>query len=204
MPISTLLVANRGEIAVRILRSAQQMGLRTVLAVSEVDQDSMAAELADAVAVVGPAPAQKSYLNAEALVAAALEHGCDAVHPGYGFLSENAAFARRVQDIERTGDLSRRLADGSTEVREANGRFADLKFEMETALVGGAAYDAAGGFDQSIAHRWGWRIDRRSRGDGFGEDTMLAWRVIHNGGKMTYCPEALVRHAVERQPAPRA
>ena len=102
MPISTLLVANRGEIAVRILRSAQQMGLRTVLAVSEVDQDSMAAELADAVAVVGPAPAQKSYLNAEALVAAALEHGCDAVHPGYGFLSENAAFARRVQEAGLT------------------------------------------------------------------------------------------------------
>ena len=102
MPISTLLVANRGEIAVRILRSAQQMGLRTVLAVSEVDQDSMAAELAGAVAVVGPAPAQKSYLNAEALVAAALEHGCDAVHPGYGFLSENAAFARRVQEAGLT------------------------------------------------------------------------------------------------------
>jgi hypothetical protein len=59
-----------------------------------------------------------------------------------------------------------------------------------------AAYEAAGGFDQSIADRWGWRIDRRTRGDGFGEDTMLAWRVIHNGGKMTYCPEALVHHAV--------
>ncbi|MFF0944837.1 acetyl/propionyl/methylcrotonyl-CoA carboxylase subunit alpha [Kocuria sp. CPCC 205300] len=102
MAISTLLVANRGEIAVRILRSAQDMGLRTVLAVSEADQESMAAGLADAVAVVGPAPAQKSYLNAEALVAAALEHGCDAVHPGYGFLSENAAFARRVQEAGLT------------------------------------------------------------------------------------------------------
>ncbi|WP_255396139.1 biotin carboxylase N-terminal domain-containing protein [Kocuria sp. CNJ-770] len=102
MAISTLLVANRGEIAVRILRSARSAGLRTVLAVSEADQDSMAAGLADAVAVVGPAPAQKSYLNAEALVAAAREHGCDAVHPGYGFLSENAAFARRVQEAGLT------------------------------------------------------------------------------------------------------
>ncbi|MGX5357515.1 acetyl-CoA carboxylase biotin carboxylase subunit [Kocuria sp. KH4] len=102
MAISSLLVANRGEIAVRILRSARSADLRTVLAVSEADQDSMAAGLADAVAVVGPAPAQKSYLNAEALVAAAREHGCDAVHPGYGFLSENAAFARRVQEAGLT------------------------------------------------------------------------------------------------------
>ena len=102
MAISSLLVANRGEIAVRILRSAQDLGLRTVLAVSEIDRQSMAAELADEVAVVGPAPAQASYLNAEAIVAAGTKAGCDAVHPGYGFLSENAAFARRVQDAGMT------------------------------------------------------------------------------------------------------
>ncbi|GAA1764073.1 acetyl-CoA carboxylase biotin carboxylase subunit [Kocuria aegyptia] len=102
MAISTLLVANRGEIAVRILRSAKDMGIRTVLAVSEIDQQSLAAELADEVAVVGPAPAQASYLNAEAIVAAGQEAGCDAVHPGYGFLSENAAFARRVQEAGLT------------------------------------------------------------------------------------------------------
>jgi len=100
--ISTLLVANRGEIAVRILRSAKDMGIRTVLAVSEVDRESMAAGLADEVAVVGPAPAQASYLNAEAIVIAGKEAGCDAVHPGYGFLSENAAFARRVQESGMT------------------------------------------------------------------------------------------------------
>ncbi|GGG58240.1 acetyl-CoA carboxylase biotin carboxylase subunit [Kocuria dechangensis] len=102
MAISTLLVANRGEIAVRIIRSAQDMGIRTVLAVSEIDQQSLAAELADVVAVVGPAPAQASYLNAEAIVIAGKETGCDAVHPGYGFLSENAAFARRVQESGMT------------------------------------------------------------------------------------------------------
>ncbi len=102
MAISTLLVANRGEIAVRILRSARDMGIRTVLAVSEIDRDSMAAGLADEVAVVGPAPAQASYLNAEAIVLAGTEAGCDAVHPGYGFLSENAAFARRVQESGMT------------------------------------------------------------------------------------------------------
>ncbi|MCY1159801.1 MAG: acetyl-CoA carboxylase biotin carboxylase subunit [Citricoccus sp.] len=102
MTISTLLVANRGEIAVRILRSAKDVGIRTVLAVSEIDQGSLAAEHADEVAVVGPAPAQASYLNVQALVAAGKETGCDAVHPGYGFLSENAGFARGVQDAGMT------------------------------------------------------------------------------------------------------
>ena len=102
MAISTLLVANRGEIAVRILRSAKDMGIRTVLAVSEIEEESMAAELADEIAVVGPAPAQASYLNAEAIVNAGMETGCDGVHPGYGFLSENAGFARRVQKFGMT------------------------------------------------------------------------------------------------------
>lgn len=96
--IRKLLIANRGEIAVRIIRTAREMGIEAVLAVSEVDLNSMAARLADAVAVVGPAPAGKSYLNMEAIVAAAREHRCDAVHPGYGFLSEKAAFARSVVD----------------------------------------------------------------------------------------------------------
>lgn len=102
MTISTLLVANRGEIAVRILRSAKEMGIRTVLTASEIDEKSMAAELADEIAIVGPAPAQASYLNAEAIVNAGREAGCDAVHPGYGFLSENAEFARRVQEAGMT------------------------------------------------------------------------------------------------------
>lgn len=102
MTFSTLLVANRGEIAVRILRSARKAGIRTVLAVSEIDQESMAASLAEEIAVVGPAPAPASYLNAEAIVAAGVEAGCDAVHPGYGFLSENADFARRVQEAGMT------------------------------------------------------------------------------------------------------
>ncbi|MDQ4504234.1 acetyl-CoA carboxylase biotin carboxylase subunit [Sinomonas sp. ASV322] len=97
-PIRRLLIANRGEIAVRIIRTAQEMGISTVVAVSEADAKSLAARLADAVAITGPAPATASYLNQDAVLSAALEHHCDAVHPGYGFLSENAGFARRVQD----------------------------------------------------------------------------------------------------------
>jgi acetyl-CoA carboxylase biotin carboxylase subunit len=93
-----LLIANRGEIAVRIARTAREMGIETVLVVSEPDAASLAARTADHFVVVGPAPAPASYLNQDAVIAAALESGCDAVHPGYGFLSENSAFARKVAD----------------------------------------------------------------------------------------------------------
>ena len=91
-----LFIANRGEIAVRIARTAKEMGIATVVGVSEADVDSLAALIADEHVVLGPAPAPASYLNQEAVIAAALEHGCDALHPGYGFLSENATFARKV------------------------------------------------------------------------------------------------------------
>ncbi len=91
-----LLIANRGEIAVRIARTARQMCIETVLVASEPDADSLAARSCDHFVLIGPAPATASYLNQDAILAAALETGCEAVHPGYGFLSENAAFARKV------------------------------------------------------------------------------------------------------------
>jgi acetyl-CoA carboxylase biotin carboxylase subunit len=97
-----LFIANRGEIAVRIARTAREMGIETVLGVSEPDAESLAARTADHYVVVGPAQAAASYLNQDALVTAAREQGCDAVHPGYGFLSENAGFARKVADAGLT------------------------------------------------------------------------------------------------------
>jgi acetyl-CoA carboxylase, biotin carboxylase subunit len=97
MNIRTLFVANRGEIAVRIVRAAKALGVGTVQAVSAADKDMLAAQMADAVAEIGPAQASKSYLNKEAVVAAAVACGADAVHPGYGFLSENADFAAMVE-----------------------------------------------------------------------------------------------------------
>lgn len=96
MALNKLLVANRGEIAVRIIRAARVLDITTVLACSEADVDSMAARLADEVAVIGPARAEHSYLNGQAILAAALRCGADAIHPGYGFLSENADFAKAV------------------------------------------------------------------------------------------------------------
>jgi acetyl-CoA carboxylase biotin carboxylase subunit len=97
MPIRTLFVANRGEIAVRIIRAANALGIRTVQAVSSADREMLAARMADEVVEVGPPHAAKSYLNKEAVVAAAVASGADAIHPGYGFLSENAGFAAMVE-----------------------------------------------------------------------------------------------------------
>lgn len=91
-----LLIANRGEIAVRLIRTAHEMGIATVAVVSEADANSVVADLADEVTVIGPAPATMSYLNHDAVLHAAKETNADAIHPGYGFLSENADFARKV------------------------------------------------------------------------------------------------------------
>ncbi|WP_270936671.1 acetyl-CoA carboxylase biotin carboxylase subunit, partial [Falsiroseomonas oryzae] len=93
MTFSTLLIANRGEIACRVIRTARRMGLRTVAVFSDADADAMHVAMADAAVRLGPAPARESYLNIPALLDAARATGAEAIHPGYGFLSENAEFA---------------------------------------------------------------------------------------------------------------
>jgi len=97
-----VLIANRGEIAVRIVRACHELGLRTVVAYSEADRDSLAVRLSDEAVCIGPPPPSKSYLNAPALISAAWISGCDAVHPGYGFLSENPYFAEIVKQHRLT------------------------------------------------------------------------------------------------------
>ncbi len=96
--LSRVLIANRGEIAVRVIRACRTLGLESVVVVSDADRDSMAAALADRAVCIGAAPASSSYLNSDAVLAAALGTGCDALHPGYGFLSENPEFAQRCVD----------------------------------------------------------------------------------------------------------
>ena len=98
MIIRRLLIANRGEIAVRVLRTCRQLGIESVLAASEADMQSTAARLADRTFCIGAAPSAHSYLNVGAVMAAALRTRADAIHPGYGFLSENAVLARACRE----------------------------------------------------------------------------------------------------------
>ena len=100
--MSSLLIANRGEIAVRIARACRELGIRSVVVFSEADRHSLAVRLADEAVCIGPSPAKESYLRQERLISAAVLKGCDAVHPGVGFLSENAEFARRVTEAGLT------------------------------------------------------------------------------------------------------
>ncbi|MGE0502007.1 MAG: acetyl/propionyl/methylcrotonyl-CoA carboxylase subunit alpha [Rhizobiaceae bacterium] len=116
MPIKRLFVANRGEIAVRILRTAKRLGIETVLGVSAADRETLGAEMADRTVVLGPAQSSKSYFDVNLVVHAAMATGCDALHPGYGFLSEKAVLSKtceqngivfvgpRAETIEAMGD----------------------------------------------------------------------------------------------------
>src|SRR6201988_882700 len=94
---SKILIANRGEIAVRIIKTCRRMGIATVVVYSEADADSLAVEMADETVFIGPAPAAQSYLVADKIIAACQRTGAEAVHPGFGFLSENAGFARQLE-----------------------------------------------------------------------------------------------------------
>ena len=148
-----VLIANRGEIAVRILRTCREMGIPAVVAFSEPDRESLAVRLADEAICIGPAEARRSYLNQPALISAALITGCDAIHPGYGFLSEDASFAEacavhdlafigpRAQVLERFASkyAVRRMlaANGLPTVPGSTGIVADLQDALAQAEAAG-------------------------------------------------------------------
>ncbi|MAQ93384.1 MAG: acetyl-CoA carboxylase biotin carboxylase subunit [Rhodothermaceae bacterium] len=100
--IKKVLIANRGEIALRIIRTCREMGIQTVAVYSTADRDTLAVKFADEAVCIGPAPSAQSYLKIPSIIAAAEVTGADAIHPGYGFLSENAEFARICQDHDLT------------------------------------------------------------------------------------------------------
>lgn len=111
-----ILIANRGEIAVRVIRACKEMGIQTVAVFSEADRDALHVSLADESVCIGPPPARDSYLNMDRILSAALVTGAKAIHPGYGLLSENAEFARRcaeqrIKFIGPSADTIRRMGD---------------------------------------------------------------------------------------------
>jgi len=111
-----ILIANRGEIAVRIIRACREMGLRSVAVYSEADRDSLHVHMADEALCIGPPPGAESYLNMARIISAAEVTDADAIHPGYGFLAENAAFAETCADCNITfigpsPDAIRRMGD---------------------------------------------------------------------------------------------
>jgi acetyl-CoA carboxylase biotin carboxylase subunit len=203
--VRKLLIANRGEIAVRVVRTARAMGIATVAVCSEADRDSLVARSADEFLVIGPPPARASYLNQDAILGAARSTGADAVHPGYGFLSENAEFAGRVTAagltwvgpdpaaIRLMGDkvaALRAARDAGVPVLAGSG--SPLPADPDAALDVARAVGfpvmikaAAGGGGRGIrvvraAGEFGAALDRaRSEASsGFGDDTVYLERFV--------------------------
>jgi acetyl-CoA carboxylase biotin carboxylase subunit len=153
MTVAKVLIANRGEIALRILRACRDLGIPAVVAYSEADHDTLAVRMADEAICIGPSEARKSYLSQPAVVSAALITGCDAIHPGYGFLAEDAGFAEvcaahdlafigpRAEVLERFGSkyAVRRMlaANGLPTVPGSRGIITDLRDAMEQAQEAG-------------------------------------------------------------------
>src|ERR671927_1570341 len=124
-----VLIANRGEIAVRVIRALHELGLEAVAVYSTADLGALHTRLADRAVCIGPPPAAQSYLSIPAIIAAAETTGCEAVHPGYGFLSENADFVRACED----NDLV--FIGPGAEVMQRMGDKAQAKQEMAAAGV---------------------------------------------------------------------
>ena len=126
-----LLIANRGEIAVRIIRACREMGIKTVAVYSQADADALHTQLADESICIGKAEAKDSYLNMERILSATIASGADAIHPGFGFLSENSKFAELCEKCNIAfiagNDMKAKLSS-----------YLGILFEQNPAAVGGA------------------------------------------------------------------
>ena len=196
----TLLVANRGEIARRVIRSAKARGLRTVAVYSDADRQAAHVREADTACRIGPTPASESYLDIEAILAAARDSGAQAIHPGYGFLSERAEFARAVTDaglvfVGPSADVMDQMGrkDRAREIAVAAGvpvvpdhpvDSTDLPEDEFPILVKAAA--GGGGKGMRVVRKAAdlqEAIDsaRREAKSSFGDDTLLIERYVENG-----------------------
>lgn len=203
--IGRVLVANRGEIAVRIIRTCRELGVETVLAASEADRDAMAARLADRTVCIGPARPELSYLSIPAIVTAAVGTGCDAIHPGYGFLAENAELARTceqegiifigptAEQIARVGDkLEARAAALAAEVpvtpggrvenaEEALALAGELGYPLLVKAVGGGGGRGMKRVDDADAMREMLALATAEAQTAFGDGRVYLERYVTNG-----------------------
>ena len=120
-----ILIANRGEIALRVIRTCKEMGIKTVAVYSKADEESLHVRFADEAVCIGPAPSNKSYLKISNIIAAAEITNADAIHPGYGFLSENAKFSKicaehKIKFIGPSPEMIEKMGDKATAVSTMN------------------------------------------------------------------------------------
>ena len=201
--MNKLLIANRGEIAVRVARACRELGLRTVAVHSSADERALHVRRADEAVLIGDPPARHSYLNGDAILAAARRTGADAVHPGYGFLAENAGFARACVEagltwvgpppevIERMGDKAAALAaaraagvpvvpgtDGTVEPDEAEAAAERIGFPLMIKAAGGGGGRGIRVAADAAAHRSGLRDPADEAGAAFGDGRLYLERLI--------------------------
>ncbi|MFY7958522.1 MAG: acetyl-CoA carboxylase biotin carboxylase subunit, partial [Elsteraceae bacterium] len=189
-PIRSLMVANRGEIACRIFATAQRLGIRTVAVYSEADADSAHVAMADEAYPIGRPPPKDSYLNVDELLAAASLSGVDAIHPGYGFLSENAEFAEACRDV------GLRFIGPSPEAIRAMGSKRGAKEMM--AAAGVPVVPGYSGDDQSVerfaaeAARIGYPILMKASAGGGGR----GMRIVERAEDLAEAVEGAKREAL--------
>ena len=170
---SKILVANRGEIAVRIIRACREMGIETVAVYSEADRDSLHTLLADEAICIGPAPSGESYLNMERIISATVAMKAEAIHPGFGFLSENARFAELCEKCNIT------FIGPSAEIISKMGNKSEARKTMMEAgvpVVPGTkepVYDAARGLE--LAKQIGFPVMIKASSGGGGKGMRISW-----------------------------
>ena len=172
-----VLIANRGEIALRVIRTCKEMGIKSVAVYSDADKESLHAKFADEAVNIGPALARKSYLNQEAIIEAAQRVGAEAIHPGYGFLAENADF---TQKCEETGIIF--IGPSSTTQRMAGDKIQSRNLAVEVGVPISLGSDGAVTGDEAVgvAQGVGYPVIIKASGGGGGR----GMRVAHNDNEL--------------------
>ncbi|MDZ4789888.1 MAG: acetyl/propionyl/methylcrotonyl-CoA carboxylase subunit alpha [Hyphomicrobiales bacterium] len=170
-----ILIANRGEIACRVIKTARKMGIKTVAVYSEADVDALHRHMADEAVAIGPAPAAQSYLVIEKIIAAARETGAEAIHPGYGFLSENAAFAEALLAAGITFIGPNLLAISAMGDKIESKKFAN---QAKVSTVPGYLGVISGDIEAvKIANEIGYPVMIKASAGGGGKGMRIAWKA---------------------------